>query len=240
MATGAACASGAAVAVLFIDDSRKDPKEELDTACDEREDSQGHHRPSIGKLINAPGVIGELCTLSHVRLLGRDGVSSRQIATLLAAQGAFEGIYLLLVFPFLHRRVDAKGILYLCAAMFPLLFADYGALNELLRNGSEVARAWYLVGLGGLVMLGSGVLMATASGQLALQNMSPDPQVLGTLNAVAESCSSIAKTVTPATSTAVFAIRFRKQVLRGQLAWFILILISPALFVTTQWLPRGL
>lgn len=257
MVTGAVCASGAAVAVLFIDDSRKDSKEEPDAASGEREDSQGHHRPSIGKLIKAPGVIGVLCTLSHVKLLGSSmmavsttalytpvrlggmGYCSRQIATLIAAQGACETIWLLLVFPFLHRRVGTKGILYLCATMFPLVFADYGALNELLRSGSEVARAWYLVGLGGLVVFGSGVLMASASGQLALQNVSPDPQVLGTLNAVAESCSSIVKTVTPAASAAVFAIGVREQVLRGHLAWFILMLISPALFATTQWLPRG-
>lgn len=251
--TGAACATGAAVTLLFIDDSN-DPKEGQD-ASPGREDIKGR-RPSLQKLIKAPGVIAALCTLMHVKLLGSSmvavsttalytpvrlggmGYSSRQIATLIAAQGACEAVWLLLVFPFLHHRVGTKGILYLCAAMFPLVFADYGAMNELLRNGSQVARAWYWVALGGLVMLGSGVLMASASGQLALQNMSPDPRVLGTLNAVAESCSSIVKTVTPAVSTAVFAIGVREQALGGHLAWFILMLISPALFVTMQWLPR--
>ncbi|KAL8986978.1 MAG: hypothetical protein Q9177_003774 [Variospora cf. flavescens] len=53
--------------------------------------------------------------------------------------------------------------------------------------------------------------MASASGELALQNVSPDPQVLGTLNAVAGSCSSVVKTVTPAASAAVFAIGVRGQ-----------------------------
>ncbi|KAL8919111.1 MAG: hypothetical protein Q9172_005141 [Xanthocarpia lactea] len=109
MVTGAVCASGAAVAVLFIDDSRKASKEELDAAYGEREDSQGHHRPSIGKLIKAPGVIGALCTLSHVRLLpssmlavsttalytpvrlGGMAFSSRQIATLNRGAGSLRG-----------------------------------------------------------------------------------------------------------------------------------------------------
>lgn len=253
--TGAICATGAAVTFLFIDDS-KDSKERPE-AVPRGEESQSR-RPAIGKLIKAPGVIAALCTLMHVKLLvssmvavsttalytpvplGGMGYYPRQIATLIAAQGLGDAIWLLLVFPFLHRRFGTRSILYLCAAMFPLVFADYGAMNELLRNGSKVAQAWYWVALVGLVILGSGVLMANASGQLALQNMSPDPQVLGTLNAIAESCTSIVKTVTPAASTAVYAIGVREQILRGHLAWFILILVSPALFATAQWLPRGM
>lgn len=65
------------------------------------------------------------------------------------------------------------------------------------------------------MVLGSGALMASASGQQALQNMSPDPRMLGTLNAVAETCTSIVKTVTPAVSTTIFAIGVRDQIRWG-------------------------
>ncbi|KAL9019975.1 MAG: hypothetical protein Q9185_002765 [Variospora sp. 1 TL-2023] len=205
MVTGAVCVSGAAITVLLIDDSRKVYKEEPDTASGEREDFQGHHRPSTGKLIKALGVIRVLCTLSHVRLLEssmiavsttalyrpvratRDGILRTPGSYVNYGAGSLRGNLAAFVFPFLHRRVDLSAII------FPWVFADYGFLNELLRNGSEVARAWYWVGLEGSVLLGPGVLMASASGELALQNGSPDPQVLGTLNAVAESCSSVVK-----------------------------------------------
>ena len=55
------------------------------------------------------------------------------------------------------------------------MFSDYVAVKEPFRNGSYLARTWYIVGLGGLVVLGLGVLMPSASGQLALQNILPDP-----------------------------------------------------------------
>ncbi|KAL8975412.1 MAG: hypothetical protein Q9197_000351 [Variospora fuerteventurae] len=130
MVTGAVYMRGAAVTVLFIDDRRKVSKEEPNTASGEREDTQGHHRPSIGKLIKAPAL--------HILL------SFRRLRVSERARP--------------HRKRSRWG----------------------------------------------------ASPTI---NMSPDPQVLGTPNAVAESCSSVVKTVTPAASAAVFAIGVRGQVL---------------------------
>ncbi|KAL8986977.1 MAG: hypothetical protein Q9177_003773 [Variospora cf. flavescens] len=150
--------SSVPVTVLFIDDSRKVSKEEPDTASGERENSQGHHRPSIGKLIKAPGVIGVLCTLSHVRLLGSSmmaisttalytpvrlggtGYSLCQIATLIAAQGACEAIWLLSCVPF-YTVGSTQRHFVLVRYHIPLGLRRLRVLNELIGNGSEVARA---------------------------------------------------------------------------------------------------
>ena len=246
---GAACASAAIIAIFFIDDAN-------DVA--RREDSDAglsSSRPSLHKLVRAPGVLTLLCMLMSVKVLvssmmavsntalytpvgkGGMGYTSRQIALLITAQGGAETVWLLLVFPSLHRRVGTKGILYWCAAMFVAVFASYTSMSATLRYGWQAGQAWHWVAWLGVVIFGSGTLMAGTSGQLALQNLAPNPRALGTLNAVAETCVSIVKTVTPAASTTIFAIGVRTQALEGYLIWAILIFISPMVLVTAKWLP---
>ena len=246
---GAACASAAIIAIFFIDDAN-------DVA--RREDSDAglsSSRPSLHKLVRAPGVLTLLCMLMSVKVLvssmmavsntalytpvgkGGMGYTSRQIALLITAQGGAETVWLLLVFPSLHRRVGTKGILYWCAAMFVAVFASYTSMSATLRYGWQAGQAWHWVAWLGVVIFGSGTLMAGTSGQLALQNLAPNPRALGTLNAVAETCVSIVKTITPAASTTIFAIGVRTQALEGYLIWAILMCISPMVLVTAKWLP---
>ena len=68
--------------------------------------------------------------------------------------------------------------------------------------------------------------MSFTSIQLALNNVSPSPLVLGTLNAIALTLTSAVRAVTPGAITPVFAVGVGKRILGGQLIWVVLIAVA--------------
>ncbi|KKY26481.1 putative major facilitator superfamily transporter [Phaeomoniella chlamydospora] len=65
-----------------------------------------------------------------------------------------------------------------------------------------------------------------ASSQLALNDISPSPAVLGTLNAVALTVTSAVRAVTPASITPIFAAGVKGHILGGHLAWVVLVILA--------------
>jgi len=61
---------------------------------------------------------------------------------------------------------------------------------------------------------------------------------LATLNSLALALSSGVRALAPALSTSIFAIGVRGQILRGQLAWVIMIVQGVALIVGVRYLPK--
>ncbi|KAJ6437580.1 peramine synthetase [Purpureocillium lavendulum] len=185
IAVGLLGMTGAVVVGLFIEE-----KELEQEATTEEAFSAGLNRLDwalMVELIQAPGVAAVLSAFVHVMLIGSAfmavgtlalytgvgqgglGFSPHQIARFMAGQGAVEAVWLLLLFPLLHRRIGTKGILHLCAALFPFFFADYMGMNALLRNGSPAALLGYRVFLGAIMLLGPGMWMVITAVQLALQ-----------------------------------------------------------------------
>ena len=80
-------------------------------------------------------------------------------------------------------------------------------------------------------------LQSIAGVQLALNDISPSHETLGTLNALALTLVSAIRAVTPALATSIFATGIRTQILDGYLAWLALILLALALAVVVRWLP---
>jgi len=76
-----------------------------------------------------------------------------------------------------------------------------------------------------------------AAVQLALNNISPSPATLGTLNALALALNSGIRACTPALFTALFALGVGNHILYGQFIWFIMIILSAGLAVSLYWLP---
>lgn len=263
IAVGAVGMTGAIVVSLFVDDDEtvSEPKVEPPSAGTEEDVVPAV--PSSGlpdwvllcELAQAPGVAAVLRAFVHVMLIGSAfmavgtltlytsvekgglGFSAHQIAMFMTVQGIVEAGWLLLLFPPLHRRMGTKGILYVCAALFPLFFADYIAMNAFLRNGSAAARIGYRLSLGAILLVGPGMWIAVTAVQLGLQEASPSRRILGTLNAVAETCSSLVRAVVPAVSTSIYAIGIRQQLLGGYLIWIVLILLGSTLTVTLSSLP---
>jgi len=77
-----------------------------------------------------------------------------------------------------------------------------------------------------------------AAVQLALNDIAPSPQTLGTLNALALTLVSGLRAVAPALFASIFATGARTQILDGYLVWYVLVLLALALTVTVRWLPE--
>lgn len=70
--------------------------------------------------------------------LGGLSFSPAFIAGALAAGGGAQALWLLLVFPPLHKRVGTGGVLRLCAWAWPIFFAVNPVDNVLLRYGLKI------------------------------------------------------------------------------------------------------
>lgn len=249
---GAICATGAITSVLFLEETLKE-REPSSSNGSQEETTQ---KMTIWQLTKAPGVGIVLWTYGHVMALafaftailpvalytpvslGGIGCSTFQISMYMAAQGGSQALWLLLAFPMLQRRMGTKGVLRMCAIGYPIFFAGYIAMNMLLRQGSEASMVWFWV-VGSIVaFIGPGVSMAFTGVQLALNDVSPTQNLLGTLNALALTCASAIRSVVPGVSTAIYAVGVRNQILAGHLAWVLLIPISAALSVVLKWLPN--
>jgi MFS family permease len=211
---------------------------------------------SIWQLVRAPGVAYVLWIYGHVMLLafaftaiipvalytpvvlGGLGFSTSLISAYMASQGASQALWLLLAFPFLQRRFGTRAVMFGCGVAYPFFFAGYILLNALLRDGSEPARVWFWIIGCFVAFVGPGISMAFTGAQLALNDVSPDPRVLGTLNAVALTVSSGIRALAPGASTAIYAIGVRNQILGGHLAWVLLIPLSATYGVAAKWLPE--
>lgn len=261
LVVGFVCATAASTSMLFLEETldragAAHPPGTDNGASPERGplEAPPSNSMTLWQLVKAPGVAAVLWVYGHVMVLafaftaiipvalftpadiGGLGCSAAEISVYMATQGASQAMWLLLAFPYLHRRLGTNGVLRLCAIAYPFFFAGYVVMNALLRHGSEAATAWFWVVGCVVVFIGPGVSMVFTGVQLALNSASPTPHLLGTLNAVALTYSSVIRSIVPAVATAVYAVGVRRQILWGHLAWIILIFISMTLPRCLKWL----
>ncbi len=206
-------------------------------------------------LLRAPGVPIVLYTYGHIMLLaysytaivavfwytkihlGGFGFTSLQISLMMGLNGLAQAIWLLLIFPPLHRRIGTNGVLRLCAAFYPFFFAICPLFNLLLRVGTPASvTAFWVIAPAGLA-IGCGVSMSFTAIQLALNDVSPTPATLGTLNALALSVVSGVRAFSPALFAALFAVGARTQVLWGYAIWVLLVVIGLGFTFVSRWMP---
>jgi hypothetical protein len=71
-----------------------------------------------------------------------------------------------------------------------------------------------------------------------LNDISPSPSSLGTLNALALTLTSGIRAVGPAIFTSIFAAGARTQFMNGHLVWVIIIIVAVIGSYTLRWLPE--
>ncbi|KZV92455.1 MFS general substrate transporter [Exidia glandulosa HHB12029] len=208
--------------------------------------------PSIMSIILSPGVRPVLVIFLYAGLLGflytalipvfyftpielgGFGFTPAQISGFIALAGASQAIWLLFFFPPLQKRYGTGNVLRGCATMYPIAFAVIPVFNVLLREGKvklfwATAPAWMAL-LSGLSMIFAGV-------QLALNDISPGPHAFGTLNGIALSLSSGVRAISPASITSLYAYGVKHQILKGHLAWVVMVAIAAGFGLVLQWLP---
>lgn len=172
-----------------------------------------------------------------VRLGGYE-FTTLQISLMMGLNGAAQAAWLLLVFPPLQKRIGSNGVIRLCASVYPLFFLSCPVGNVLLRMGTEgsVQAFWIILPI--TLVIGCGVSMSFTAIQLVLNDVSPSPRVLGTLNAVAMTGMSVLRAFSPALFTSLFALGARSQLAGGHAIWILMIILASGLSFTARFLPE--
>ncbi|KAF9871187.1 major facilitator superfamily transporter [Colletotrichum karsti] len=213
---------------------------------------------TIAELVKSPGVGIVLYCYGHVMLvafaytaiaplfyftaveLGGFGFSYMQISLMMAVNGIAQALWLLVIFPPLQHRIGTNGVMRACAYVYPLFFFICPLGNLVLKagthNSSAITFFWIFAPIA--LALGSGVSMSFTGIQLALNDVSPSPQVLGTINALALTGISVIRAFSPALFTSLFAIGARTQFLWGEAIWVLLILLILPYIYAVRHLPE--
>ncbi len=149
--------------------------------------------------------------------------------------GLAQSLWLLVAFPWLQARFGTKWVIRLCAINYPFFFALYPVFNVLLRY--DLKAAFWAIGPLATV-LGSGVSMSFTAIILVLNEVSPAPEVLGTLNALALTFVSGLRAFSPGLFASLFAASARSGVLGGHLIWILMINLALGFTVVSQWVPE--
>ncbi|KAK6515141.1 hypothetical protein TWF506_007486 [Arthrobotrys conoides] len=211
-------------------------------------------KPSMSTwdLIKSPGVALVLYTYQHIMLLafaytavtpvfwytsvelGGLGFSPLQISLFMSLNGLSQAAWLLLVFPPLQNLIGTNGVLRACATAYPAFLAIPPLLNMLLRSGLTTA-FWISAPI--LMALGCGVAMSFTAIQLALNDVAPNPQVLGTLNGLCLALASGVRSFSPALFASLFAVNVHTQWAEGYAIWILLIIIAFGFTVVSRRMP---
>jgi hypothetical protein len=88
------------------------------------------------------------------------------------------------------------------------------------------------------LMIKVNVNVEIAAVQLALNDISPSPATLGTLNALALTLTSGIRSLGPAIFTSIFAAGAKSQLMDGHFVWAVMVVIALVGAYTVRWLPE--
>ncbi|KAK9426693.1 putative Major facilitator superfamily domain-containing protein [Seiridium unicorne] len=209
---------------------------------------------SIWELMKSPGVAIVLYIYGHVMVLafaytavvpvfwftpvslGGFGFTTFQISLFLGLTGFSQAVWLLVFFPPLQHRLGTNGVMRLCAYVYPIAMGFSAILSAILRSGAETT-FWVIMPI--FVLVAPGISMSFTAVQLALNDVSPSPETLGTLNALALTGTSALRSFSPALFTSIFAIGIRTQILWGYLVWLVVTILAAGFTVAVRYLPAA-
>lgn len=140
---GALVLSSAITTLLFVNETLK---RKVDGT------SKPEATMSTLEVLKSPGVPMVLYILGHTMVLalmytavipvfmytsvpnGGFGFSDQWIAIFLAISGGSQAVWMLLAFPYLHKRFGTGTVMRWCAAGWPIFLIGYPIFNEFLRN----------------------------------------------------------------------------------------------------------
>ncbi|KAJ7191719.1 tetracycline:hydrogen antiporter-like protein [Mycena pura] len=242
--TGCVAASGAALCALFV-------KETLITKTERTSSGAVSPPMSTWEVIKSPGVAVVLYLMGHTVLialgytavlplfwftpvdLGGLGFTPLQISFFLGLAGLSQALWLF-PFPALQRRYGTGGVLRAGTYVWPIFMALNPVANFMLKQGWTKA---FWIMMPSAQILGAAVSLVFTAMQLALNDVAPAPNTLGTLNAIFLTLNSGIRAVAPGVFSSIFAVGARTQVLGGQLVWVIIVGVTIGFWVGVRYLP---
>ncbi|WRT64295.1 uncharacterized protein IL334_001226 [Kwoniella shivajii] len=167
--------------------------------------------------------------------IGGQSKTPPQIASLGAANGLFQGLWLLIALPRFDRWLGTKKTFIIVSSVFPLFMLLPAMANAFARTDHLLLSQ---LTLGAYVIFGSAGNMTFTSVQLLLNSCAP-PAAIATVNGIAVAICGIVKSIFPALINSVFAISVSKQILKGYLAWVLLAVMGVGTFVCALYAPEA-
>ncbi|KAH6619493.1 major facilitator superfamily domain-containing protein [Chaetomium sp. MPI-SDFR-AT-0129] len=261
-AVGLVGLSAVVVTALFVEETLPKPSPTSSVTAGgshSEEESAAPPKPpkthTIYSLLKTPGVPIVLYTYGHIMLLahsytaivpvfwftkielGGFGFTPLQISLMLAVNGFAQATWILLVFPPMHARWGTNTVLRACAIGYPVFFVLFPAFNAVLRLGTPAAVTFFWITAPIALAIGSGISMSFTAIQLALNDVSPSPLTLGTLNALALALTSGLRAFSPALFASLFAVGARTQWLWGYAIWVLMFGIGLGFVVVSRFMP---
>ncbi|GAA5829858.1 hypothetical protein JCM11251_007909 [Rhodosporidiobolus azoricus] len=166
--------------------------------------------------------------------IGGLGFPPSSIGTALSLSGLLAVSFQLVLFPPLQKRAGTVPLYRLLMSLWPVVFALFPVMGWAARERGERA-VWVVLSL--FLGLKSIANMSYATNMLTLTDAAPSKRLLGSVNGVAQMCSSLMRSIGPAASSALFAWSVsHPQVLNGQLVFLVMVVVAVGGAVSTLWL----
>ncbi|KAJ7617216.1 tetracycline:hydrogen antiporter-like protein [Roridomyces roridus] len=245
LVTGSVAASAAVLCAVYV-------KETLDNSKDGKSSGSASPPMSTWEVLKAPGVAAVLFVSSHLALIGLGytavitlfwftsvhlgglGLSPLQISFFLGLTGLSQAIWLI-PYPFVQRRWGTNGVFRRFTYVYPIFMALNPVANLLLKNGWTKA---FWIMLPALQICGASVSWCYTSMQLAVNDVAPAPNTLGTLTAISLTLTAALRALIPGVFSSIFAIGARTQILGGQIIWVLLTSLALGFWVAVRYLPE--
>lgn len=167
-------------------------------------------------------------SISH----GGLSLSSRDIGSILALNGAFTILIQLALFPTLERRLGGPLPVYKrVTSALPFLWLCFPIAHFL--STLSPAKTLPMAMLVLAIVLKGWTNMSIVCSNLLVNNAAPNRASLATLNSVSQMAGCLSRTVGPSFSTSLFAFSTSKGLLGGQASWIVMWAISAVTWLVT-------
>ncbi|GAA6062569.1 hypothetical protein JCM10212_004882 [Sporobolomyces blumeae] len=168
--------------------------------------------------------------------IGGLGFHESDIGTALSLSGVSSVGFQLVLFPPLQRRFGTVRLYRGLMMVYPIVFALFPVMSWCARTKGR-KEVWTCMVL--FLLLKSFGNMAYACNMLTVTDSAPSKRLLGTINGVAQMCSSLMRSVGPFLASSFFALSVSRHLLGGLLVFYVMIAVACVSAASTFWLHEG-
>ncbi|KAG0150827.1 hypothetical protein CROQUDRAFT_72747 [Cronartium quercuum f. sp. fusiforme G11] len=168
------------------------------------------------------------------------GLNMNQIGTTLSTSGSVAVLVQIVLLPILQRKYGTINLLRCVKLAFPICFLSLPLIGHFTREacpdgktGNSHSVLVAMVGMSITLAFKCFGNMSIVCITLLINASSPSPEALGTVNGLAQSCASLARSFAPAVTGWLFSASIGTHVWGGNLIWVALMVICAVGYWTT-------
>ncbi|BGP54898.1 hypothetical protein JCM8202_003408 [Rhodotorula sphaerocarpa] len=164
------------------------------------------------------------------------GFKEADIGIALSISGLSSVTFQIVLFPPLQVRIGTVPLYRALMSFWPIVYVLFPIMSWCAREKGR-AEVWTVLTC--FLILKSVANMAYACNMITITDSAPSKRLLGTLNGVAQMCSSLMRSIGPFGASSLFAFSVSRHVLGGQLVFYIMIVLALVGAVSTLALHEG-